>query len=71
MSRKYGSDQREYLNKMKKDLIYKIEELYRNEFQNLNNKEIGAGAINSLAQLYLISRDAALTPLLDSLENNK
>ena len=68
MARKYGEEQREEINKIKSELIHKIESIYIDTFNQLNKKGLGDGAIAKLTQLLLVSRERAISSLKDSNE---
>ena len=71
MGRKYGSDKREEEKRLLGLLIAKIESIYLESFESLNDAELGSGSITKLAQVFLLSRDSALTILKNEKSNIK
>ena len=65
MSRLYGEEQRQAIIKTNLELIAELESLYLSKFDDLNTLGFGSGAIVKLTQLFLLSRDGAITPLKD------
>ncbi len=63
MDRLYGDDQREVAKLMREDLAHKLDKIYLEAFEKLNSAGFGDGEIAKLTQLFLLSRDGAITPL--------
>ena len=66
MERKYGEEQRAAVINIKEVLINKIEQIYLDTFETLNNQGLGDGTIARLTQELLLSRQAAIEILKGS-----
>tara|TARA_Y100001970_G_C13908092_1_gene687108 strand:+ start:455 stop:652 length:198 start_codon:yes stop_codon:yes gene_type:complete len=63
MIRKYGDEQRKAVAKIKEELIDELEKTYLLSFEKLNEAGLGDGVIVKLTQLFLMSKDAAVSVL--------
>ena len=52
----------------RENLIQKLEEVYRNAFDELSSIDIEEGSIAKLSQAFLLSREAAISPLREEIE---
>ncbi len=65
MARKYGEEQRVAADTIRENLLNQLQKLYLKTFQEIMEAELGAGTTTKLTQLFLLSRDGAITPLID------
>jgi len=68
MARKYGEDQRRAVRQVREGLMEEIETLYFKTFEQLNDLELGEGAITKLTQLLLYAKEAGIAPLREEIE---
>ncbi|CAK6695850.1 MULTISPECIES: hercynine metabolism small protein [unclassified Synechococcus] len=61
-------DQRRAMRETREGLIEQLEQLYREAFDRIGERDLGEGAIARLTQLLLRSREAAITPLEEEIE---
>lgn len=61
-------EQRHLSRQIREELIAELEEVYRLAFDRICEQDLGEGAIARLTQLFLRSREAAITPLKDEIE---
>ena len=61
-------DQRRAMRETREGLIEQLEQLYREAFDRIGERDLGEGAIARLTQLLLRSREAAITPLQEEIE---
>ncbi|MCP9808604.1 hypothetical protein KBY58_04055 [Cyanobium sp. HWJ4-Hawea] len=61
-------EQRAAMRQVREGLIDELEDLYRDAFDRISEKDLGEGAIARLTQLLLRSREAAITPLQEEIE---
>ena len=71
MKRKYGEEQRNAIKKITQELITQLELLYLKKFEELNQAGLGSGAITTTTQNFLLSREAALTPLQKQIQDDR
>tara|TARA_Y100001968_G_C19414594_1_gene748295 strand:- start:832 stop:1041 length:210 start_codon:yes stop_codon:yes gene_type:complete len=69
MERKYGKEQKDTIEKIKRDLVKSIESIYLRTFEDLNDQGLGDGAIIKLTQLLLISKQAAISVIKEERNN--
>ena len=67
MKRKYGEEQRKHIESLLKTLVDELESTYLNTFEKLDKQGLGEGQIAKLTQLMLISREAAIRPLINKI----
>ena len=61
-------EKRLILKMQREKLIDLLEEVYQNAFNELSTTEIEEGSIAKLSQAFLLSREAALSPLRKEIE---
>ena len=68
MVRIYREEQRAAIKGIREDLIEELESTYLKTFNKLNEIGLGEGMVIRLTQTILLSRDAAISPLRDDIE---
>ena len=68
MVRIYREEQRAAIKEIREDLIEELESTYLKTFNKLNEIGLGEGMVIRLTQTILLSRDAAISPLRDDIE---
>ena len=68
MVRIYREEQRAAIKEIREDLIEELESTYLKTFNKLNEIGLGEGMVIRLTQKILLSRDAAISPLRDDIE---
>ncbi len=63
MGSKYGDEQKMAAKAITEELILQLKLLYLKQFEKIGEENLAPGTIVKLTQLFLISRDAAITPL--------
>ena len=68
MSRIYGDEQRKAARKILEVHIERLESIYLETFDQLNQFGLGEGMVVKLTQLLLLSRDGSIAPLNEEIK---
>ena len=71
MTRIYGNEQRVAVRKIREELIHKLENIYLTTFDQLQEAGLGEGMVIKITQLLLLSREGAIHPLQQAIEERK
>ncbi|QEY32480.1 hypothetical protein EVJ50_09885 [Synechococcus sp. RSCCF101] len=61
-------EQIQAMRELREGLMHRLEELYRQAFDQIGEAPLREGAVARLTQLLLRSRDGAITPLQEEIE---